>query len=382
MPVIITGTIDTYSKSAVDVKLTSHFTVSYCERSIPKTEVLVTVGLGEVKRTDSLYGFNFAIKYDRSKLYFNSTITTNTLSEFASYAHVSFGLEYGKLFGAGINNTPLTGNKELIGFYGDYIGDLCNDSALVEIEYIEFTDEYQKSVNKLDTIWIKPVKNDVTYNAEIKFPNNEYIYDSTITNILPIEMNFSKVKYLDVIGLNIYSENQSYNLIYKNINDNFKINEIAKTANSISLQIENIKNIDLSGNIRFFDIELTKNINETDTNSRIFVKPIKLSDCDCFDDRKVTNDSIRIKYIRSNVTNVEDIDNSIEVTSYLDKIQVNSNFEIIKRIQLFNSVGNIVVDEFIDNSNYYTDNIFSNGVYLVRIWTDKQVINKKILINN
>lgn len=384
MPVVIAGTINTYSKELVDVKLTSHFGVTYCQSSEPKKEVLITLGLGDIKRNDSLYGFNFAITYDRSKLYFNSKIVVNTLSEFADYSAVSFGLEPNKLFGAAINNIPMYGNKDLIGFYGEYVGELCNDSALIQLEYIEFTDEFQKEVNKLDTIWVKPTKAELNYTINPKFSEDVYKYDSTTTNFIPLEINATNVKYLDYIAFNVSAENASYELDFSNLNDNYEVSEIIKDQNSfdIVLKVLNISNI--TKNTNLLDLLIKRNIKETDTNSHIIVKPIKLSDCNCFDYTKVSSDSIKIDYIQ-NVSTSIDMNTDVYDTKfyYQDNVlSIDSKLLNIDTIQLFNSVGELLIDDNV-NSNHYQNKInLVNGVYLGLIRSDKQLLKKKILVNN
>jgi len=383
VPVIIAGTLNTFAKLPVDVTLKSHFNVTYCQSNIPKTEVLVTIGLGDVKRVDSLYGFNFAIKYDRSKLYFNSKITVNTLSEFAEYADVSFGLEPGKMFGAALNNTPMSGNKELIGFFGEYIGDLCNDSAFVEIEYIEFTDEFQKQVNKLDTIWIKPNRVELNYNIGVNLPDSNYIYDKQGINLIPVELNMSNVKYLDYIGFEITSKQDNsydeiYNLQYRNLNPNLSVYKYEGTPSkyNIILKVENFSKLQSDNKIFDLEIEKMKNMNLTDTMTKVFVTPIKLSDCSCFDYTKVTEDNIPIRYISDN-TSVVDIFETVELKYTDGLLSLNANDNIINRIQLFNSVGVLIADENVYGNKYTKHLDLANGVYYSLLWTNKQIITKK-----
>lgn len=382
MPVVIAGTINTYTKELVDVKLTSHFNVSYCQSSVPKNEVLITLGMGDIKKTDSLYGFNFAITYDRSKLNFNSKIIVNTLSEFADYSAVSFGLEPNKLFGAAINNLPLYGNKELIGFYGEYIGELCNDSALIQLEYIEFTDEFQKEVNKLDTIWIKPSRAELNYSINPNFYNTNYEYDSTTTNVIPLELNTDNVNYLDYVGFKISSENNSYELNYSNLNQDYELSNYTNNINSFEIVLLNRNSSNVKENVNLFDIIIDRKIKETDTNSSIFIEPLKLSDCNCFDYSKVTSDSIKIKYIQNVSTEVVDSE-YISKFNYQDNvISYENNMMNANTIQLFNYVGEILINEKV-NSNHYQKRInLINGVYLGVIHLDKQIIKKKILVNN
>jgi len=388
VPTFIVGTLNTFAKVLVDISLKSHFNVSYCQSSKPKTEVLVTIGLGDINRNDSLYGFNFAIKYDRSKLYFNSKITVNTLTEFAEYADVSFGLEPGKLFGAALNNTPMTGDKELIGFYGEYIGQLCDDSALVEIEYIEFTDEFQKNVNKLDTIWIKPVRADLNYDISINLPDSNYIYNLESINSIPVMINMNKVKYLDYIAFEVTTNNDItneavYDLEYKNLNSNLSLFSYEGTPTKFQVIYKVLNFNNLGSEFKLLDLAIEKNLNKevTDTNSNLIVSPIKLSNCNCFEYKNVTSDIIPIKYI-SNYTSVEDEIENIDLIYNNGVLTLNNSNILIQKIQLFNSVGDIFLDKSINNTFYSENIVLSDGVYFVLVWTDKQIIKRKYFIYN
>lgn len=383
MPVLLAGTMNTLSKSPVNVKLTSHFNVSYCQTATPKDEVLVTIGLGDIKRTDSLYGFNFAVIYDRSKLYFNNKITVNTLSEFAEFSDVSFGLEKNKLFGAALSNTPLFGNKELIGFYGQYVGDMCNDSALVQVEYIEFTDEFQKNIAKLDTIWIKPKRAELNYKIYTNFTNEEHVYDSNNTNMIPVNVDFVNVKYLDYVGFKVRSENELFKLNYTNLNKDFIFSNIVRKEDSFELILQNLNSTNTDGNVKLFDIVIENENTATDTNSKIFIEPLQLSDCNCFDFTKVTSDSIRIKYIKDNTnTSVHSNDENLKLFYNEGNLSLNTENTLANHMQLFNSVGEIIIDENLINNSLNKNIKLSNGVYFALIWTNKQIISKKILVNN
>jgi hypothetical protein len=105
VPVYFTGANNyLLSKDKVDVKLTSHYNLIYCENNLPKNEILLTIGIGEVKRIDSLYGLNFSIKYDNKKIIFESKVVLNTLAEFSTDNDVTFNLEPGKILGYFISN--------------------------------------------------------------------------------------------------------------------------------------------------------------------------------------------------------------------------------------------------------------------------------------
>ncbi|HRP02222.1 MAG TPA: T9SS type A sorting domain-containing protein [Candidatus Kapabacteria bacterium] len=385
MSVFYTGTVDAFSKEKVDIKLNSHYDVKYCNKLEDTKEVLITIGIGDVKKSDSLYGFNFSIKYDRSKLYFHSKITTNTLTEFADFSDMSFGIEKGKIIGYGLNNfTLMSGKKDLIGFYGEYIGTICdNDSALVELEYIEFTDEYQNTVNRLDTIWIKPKKVETDYTITTSFLEDNYNYDSTKTNVLSLKAESDKLLKYDYLAYDIQAENNAYLLNLDNLNKDLELEQYEQNEHGFKIVVKMKPEVPFIPNLNLFDIKINRTDKITDTLSKIIVRPIQLSNCNCYNYNKVTGDSIRIKYIASKINNVEDDTHELyQVSIHNNVFSVYSNSNNITKVQLFNSVGEIIINDFINQSSYSKNINLVNGVYFSLIWVDKKVVTRKILINN
>lgn len=364
-------------------KLKSYYDVTYCNGVNLSNEVLVTISLGNIKYSDSLYGYNFSVKYDRSKLYFHNQITTNTITEFADYAKTGFGIEPGKIIGAAMNNTPLYGNKDLIGFYGEYIGEMCNDSALVEIEYIEFTDEFQKEVTKLDTIWIKPIKANINYKINTSVGDNLLRYDTNKTNIIPINVDLENVKVLDKLAYNISLTSDNFNVSVINQNEDFLFDiENNKNNNYDVILTNKINYKEVPESSHLFDLKIDKMINITDTNTILYINPIKLNNCLCYDSQKVTNDSIKIEYIKSDINSVDKDDYHQLISFINNNLSIYSDNSYINSIKLFNSVGMVVFDENI-NSNQYSKNLqLTNGVYFIVVTINEHLIMKKILVNN
>ena len=78
----------------------------------------------------------------------HSGLYLNTLSEFFDFRQVGF-LRSGKIIGvvaANFSSPQVTGDLPLIAFLGDYLTS-CRDSAEVKIDYLEFTDEFKRSVS-------------------------------------------------------------------------------------------------------------------------------------------------------------------------------------------------------------------------------------------
>lgn len=388
VPVYFTGANNyLLSKDKVDVKLTSHYNLIYCENNLPKNEILLTIGIGEVKRIDSLYGLNFSIKYDNKKIIFESKVVLNTLAEFSTDNDVTFNLEPGKILGYFISNQPVFGKRELIGFYGKYIGQMC-DSALVEIEYVEFTDDFKKEVNKLDTIWIKPIKYDYKdTKINVNISNLDTIeYNPNMINKIEGSLNLNNSVYLDYLIYKI-NLNDEYSITNFNINDNyFELisKDYLSESSTILFTVKNKLN-KISNNLKLFELNYNKkDLNKSDT-SLIQIIPLQLNNCICTDFNSLSTTEKYIKYFKEDTTSsvVDDINKNIIFYDAQNKILHFENLEFYANstIQLFNYNGTKIYENELKNENYINLNL-NNGLYFVIISNSNDLIRKKIFVYN
>lgn len=388
VPVIFTGTNNyLLSKDKVDVKLTSHYKLIYCENNLPKNEILITIGIGEVKRIDSLYGLNFSIKFDNTKIRFESKVILNTLAEFSTDNDVTFNLEPGKILGYFLSNQPIFGNRELIGFYGKYIGQMC-DSTSVQIEYVEFTDDFKKEVNKLDTIWIKPIKYDYKdTKINLNISNLDTIeYNPNKINKIEGILNLNNSVYIDYLSYKI-NLNENYNITNFSINDNqFElIEKDYLSGNSTILFTVKNKLNKLSNNLKLFEIEFDKkDLNKSDT-SLVQIIPLQLNNCICTDYKILSTTEKYIKYYKEDTT-TSVVDNYNKDDIYYDAHNRILHFKNLKynansTIQLFNYNGTKIYDNEINNENYFNLNL-DNGLYFVIISNSNDLIRRKIFVYN
>lgn len=142
------------AKDTVSVKLNSIYSIDACGKS---KEVLITLEIGEIAKADSLFGFNFGLKFDSSKVKFTSLITQSTLSEFFDTKGSSVYSEDSLFAGYAANLNfalpPGSGNLPLVAVLGEWKTD-CPDSTQIWIEYIDFTEEFKKHVLKGDALTI------------------------------------------------------------------------------------------------------------------------------------------------------------------------------------------------------------------------------------
>jgi len=388
VPVYFTGTNNyLLSKDKVDVKLTSHYNLIYCENNLPKNEILLTIGIGEVKRIDSLYGLNFSIKYDNKKIRFESKVVLNTLAEFSTDNDVTFNLEPGKILGYFLSNQPVFGKRELIGFYGKYTGQMC-DSALVEIEYVEFTDDFKKEVDRLDTIWIKPIKYDYKdTKINVNISNLDTIeYNPNMINKIEGSLNLNNSVYLDYLSYKI-NFNDNYNIANFNINDNHfeLVEKDYLSGNSTVLFTVKNKLNKINNNLKLFEIDYNKkDLNKSDT-TLLNIIPLQLNNCICTDFNTLSTTEKYIKYFKKDTTSSVVDDNNkydiyYDVTNNLLHFQ-NIEFNANSTIQLFNYNGTKIYENELNKEKYINLNL-NNGLYFVIISSSNDLIRKKIFVYN
>jgi len=390
VPVLITGTVNHLfsAENGVNVKITSQFSVNYCKNKLPKKQLLITIGVGDVKSIDSLYGFNFAMKYDTSKVKFNGKIVINTLAEFSDFNDLSFNLEPGKVMGYVLNNHPLVGNKELIGFVGEYIGPMCDDSALLEIEYIEFTDDYKKEILSIDNTWIKAVKYEYTdAKININLPEKPIIYNLDSKNIITTNLSLNRLQYFDDIYLKMYFTSNNYKIdsIFNN-NDIFEVKSIEylNNQNTSIVKLKNSKDTLRDEHILNV-ISYTKLANETDTTTKFIIEPLNLSNCNCTIYENMKGDTVELFYKKADTsTSVENVDSNIQIVYRNGMLSITNNSIVsTNAIRLFNYEGFEVFSTQLVNSNFKDFELeLQNGVYYAVLYTSNNVIKKKIFINN
>ncbi len=113
--------------------------------------------IGEITKADSLFGFDFGLKFDSSKVKLTSLITQNTLSEFfdtkGSSVYSEDSLFSGHAGNINVALPPSSGKLPLVAILGEWKTD-CPDSTQIWIEYIDFTEEFQKHVLVGDALTI------------------------------------------------------------------------------------------------------------------------------------------------------------------------------------------------------------------------------------
>jgi hypothetical protein len=352
-----------------------------------KGQVVVVIDLGKILKSDSLFGCNFQLSYDSTKLRFHSALYLNTLAEFFEFRQVGF-VRSGKIIGAvaTMGMQPTAGDRPLVGFLGDYL-DSCAGSVKIYIDYLEFTDEFKK------VFWYENgfVVGEVADKPERYFKLNVE-QDTTIIDSLKTEAVFT-IKAEQGIDEDI--DNLGIKLKMDNF-DNYYIKSV-KSADTNLLKIEDLNITEDSVDISFFvngklnnkEIAIV-NIAEKrkgEEVAEILISPEVVDNhCSCFS-RSISG----LHYVKSlkkkdDTTAVKD--NTDVYEDIKDYYSENNNEWIIESkrarftISVYDIMGNLIINKecYFGISRISLDG-FSNGVYygLIR-YSNK--IKRKILIKN
>ncbi|MCO5250891.1 MAG: T9SS type A sorting domain-containing protein [Candidatus Kapabacteria bacterium] len=388
LPMISIGnSASLFSQNDVKPVLRNYYDTRLCGTERNK-EILILLEVGNVALKDSLYGFDFSVSYDPELIKFETPVYINTLAEFFEWKDINFALDHGKVKGYALANHPMGGNKPLIGFLGKYIHD-CNVATPLVLEYLEFTDDFQKNVINSDTLWIKPnmVENpDYIYNIAIE--EELFVFEDEDTKLFQ-----SKIEYVS----NVSNEDLSFDVRIDS--DNYVIEAIEPLNSSFEILEQNVlqdgvnlkvKLNDLNPDIYEFSILLREIRKDSNQTYKLNVVPLQLSECNCVSE--YNGDFVEIRTVidgqDTTVSVVEDKHYSNYIKVLTDDVYVtidNQSANSMKAIYLFNYEGKLV-NTFLNISHvrYSIDKShLTPGVYFLNIqMSDLVFVKKAVLIYN
>lgn len=376
----------------ITVSVESRRVIDVCGQT--KDQVVVVLNLGNISRSDSLFGCNFKLNYDSTKLRFHSALYLNTLAEFFEFKQVGF-FSNGSIVGAvaNLSMNPVSGDRPLIGFLGDYISK-CPDSVEVSIDYIEFTDEFKKTVENQNGYVIAKVADKPERYFKLSVSSGG---DTTLIDSLSSEASLS-VKAEQGIEESITSLEM---LISLKAFDNYEIRKIEPADKSI-LNIESIVDRNDSVIVKFFVngkldgkniaiIEIAEKSKGKEI-AEIQIKPLVVNNyCTCFsrllsDKHFIASQDKQKTDTTDTTTVVNDYWNEDLIQDYYDyknnEWVVNSSKDEYV-IAIYDLRGNelLSVSGSVGISRISLDG-FSTGVYYGTIRFSDKIAKKKILIKN
>ncbi len=231
LPLLIGGSMQIFAKKDIIARLELLQGVDICSNDFSKKQALFGINIGNVEKNDSLFGFNFEVSYDNTKLQFNRPIYFNTLSEaFDELTRdVTVGFEPGTIRGYAVHLNfslpPVWGNKPLIALLFDYLGNSPDTTSLF-INYIEFTKEFKNNIVSYEPCQLKIEFIDKPQRyAEFYFDTDSLIFDNE-------ENNLSSIKIYLKTGSETKIRNLQFDLLLDNP-QNYTITKILHNPENI-----------------------------------------------------------------------------------------------------------------------------------------------------
>jgi len=381
----------TLGKEKIIPYLESLYLVDACAEANRK-QVLITLNIGEVTRQDSLFGFNFELKYDPSKIRFDFVLWQNTLAEDFEIKHSQIVSKDSIIFGTfgHINPSlaPTSGNKPLIAIIGYWLGN-CTDSSEISISYLEYTEEFQKVNGGFQNTKVyAKAKNEPSRLLEYSFNTKkiEFVSDSSIIVKMSINSNSSK---LSKTVFALYSDEIFFKLdSIESIHDYFNISSLINVGGGKGpfgySMVSYINFVPDGDYVLSFNIKNNYEFGEYFGN--IFVEHYSVGDCDCISRYK--SDTIKIYSNRIKIP-----DDTTSVVDYLDKYAkvyysegtqefvIERDYSSITKIEIFDIQGKIVFQNE-DENHILRVNVsnYQNGFYSIRITESDRIKKIKNLI--
>lgn len=370
------------------LKLKSHRNVMVCGEENDK-RVQVSLSIGQVNYSDSLYSFDFIIGYDTNKVRISNALTVNTLAEYFEYKGLGFVEPgYFRLYAAQMLGKPVSGNKALIAFEAKYKGD-CSDTVEFFIDYAEVeVSQNLLSRLKYDSAFIKiPVTVKETPNSFVvvtflQDTVDQYGEDSLARVVLNLNTNnLDNVDYLKMILDVPLNDNLVFdNIQYLNDKIDFVNTYSENDDDKVRLVIEMILKDDV---INESIVELNfKRLLNRDDEIVVRAKLDSINECSCATFLK--GDSFVLKSLKDTIISVdyrfENDDNEIDFLIVSDELNLGDS-DLIEGIEIYNLNGNMVFNSEIKENLIDVSN-FARGVYYLQIFKGGKILKKIVMIKN
>ncbi len=331
-------------------------------------EFILLIDIGRVNPQDSLFGFNYEIIYEPTKVQMTDALYVNTLSEGFELKAVSFNSKESKIIGyaATMGNFPVFGEKPLIAFLGKWISN-CPDTATFKLNFIEFTEEFKINIrNYNDAILIGEVSPLESRNIKTNFSQNILKKKDNDTNF-KVQMDFTipRKSRIENFAMNFVTETSK--IIFDSIttlsNDIellfFERNNEIQKAHFKVINDDGLKqSIGIFGRIIFTSSTFT----ETITTKFEFD-----NECKCV--HLVGNDTLRIEY-------------EIEPTIVdFEKNEFNIDLSKFEQIKVYDIMGNMVLQLGDDLTKTEITNLPYGVYFMIYTDTNKNVVKKEIYLN-
>lgn len=376
---IIFGSLQAQNKEKIQPTLESVKKIDQCENENER-EVLVILTIGKITRADSLFGYNFEIKYDPSKIKFQYVSTIGTLSEFFEIKQFTVLEADSAIYGvAGNLNpflSPVEGDLPLLAIMGLWKGQ-CGDTTDVKLSYLEYTEEFKK-------------ENDEFKNARLWSEIADKLDRIFVANFKGDKINFDKNDTKDVLLSLISNNNKSkkVKMGLKISSESFKITNVSSLSDNVKVNTDYYENnaiVVAEATKGYFDdtLKITLENNSTigKTEGQLVINEIYSDECDCIR-YYATNTLSIISDIPDTTTSVKEMYDHLNASydEFFDCFKIETNDNYMKDIKIYDLSGKIIMTKQTENKSIRieTDKI-SRGLYILEIDSNNKKIIKSLI---
>ncbi|MDX9791716.1 MAG: T9SS type A sorting domain-containing protein [Candidatus Kapaibacterium sp.] len=371
------------------VKMTNHFNTKVCG-SLQDKDILITIGIGDVAISDSLFAYEFLVEYDTLRFKFTGAVYQNTMAEYTKYRNVSLVEEVGFIRAyAFIDPNPFAGNRELIGFVGRLTDD-CAEPVEFKIIDCDLTDDYNKEYSIDSVLSVGPVKIiDDEKIVELDIDRNNLLFDSVSVQAVNVSLNINPYDDLDELSILITNLNDLFFDIesVESVHEYVTVSDYYKISNDSMLVKLNLFGApDGEPTLRINLSEIYKDT--VNVSSIVRFQPLDFGNCNCYSDFKSSIiDVTSLKKVSDSTVDVVEIreDDLIDIFFSTGKIDIiNHDNLLLNSIEMYNINGQKIFNSNYLNQTEYSLNTsnFNNGLYLLRLNYGNKFVNKSIIIYN
>jgi hypothetical protein len=386
--IIIAGFQTLYSID-FQVKLTSHYDIKVCSDDRDK-DIVVTVGMGNVVFADSLYAFDILIEFDPTMVKFEGPIYQNTLAEYIpKYRDVSIGHESKYIRAIGYTDNPLSGNREIVGFYAKLLTD-CDEPITLKIIDFDLTDDFNRTLFIDSVLNIVPFKVvDENKKVEINFNSDSLVFDNYDIANTDVTININPYTERDEMFFDIqFNDDMPFEILnVVSSNPLITIDDFSKVSdNHYEVKINIFGNTNTENALTFVVKETQKS--ESDVYGKFSITPRVFEECNCYAGFYGSEITLLSKGKKQDTT--------VSVRNQIDKAFAvycnNNNIEVanegkvyINKVEIYDLLGNMIDTYNINgDANVYNFNstYYKSGYYFMRIVTLNYIVNKSIILYN
>lgn len=281
--------------------------------------LIVVLDAGEITEEDNFFGFDYELTYSRNLLAYNGVLKNNTFAEiFDNRLGFSSSVIEDTLYGGGGSaSNPVFGDKYLVGFSFEYLGN-PDDKIDITINYIDMYSGFNRVVKNELSINIDEIIQPLSYKQVILLSNDTLHFDENLSASYNIDLNNSIGSRLDSFAFKLTFPDEVEIEEYL-IDSTLSIN-IYESNKQLDVSVSNIN--DFNGN--FFTV-LLKQLNQDEDYFNLTLFDLTHNDSSCIN--RIENNNTIIK--TRSVTNVQNIVKRIQKIEYYDILgnKIKSHYE-------------------------------------------------------